>query len=92
MATVDGKKTGGRQKGTPNKKTITQTQGLNFDPLVEGIALYNQGELTTDQQITLVKILLPYFHSQRKAVEISTNKECEPNIVFAVKGIKLEDI
>lgn len=41
MATVDGKKTGGRQKGTPNKRTWEARaicERLNFDPLEQLVA------------------------------------------------------
>lgn len=67
-------KTGGRQKGTPNKKTEDlqeQLRLLNCDP-VEGLATIAMNPVTPDElKVTIFKTLLEYVHPKRKALEVS---------------------
>mgnify|MGYP003123977409 FL=1 len=72
---------GGRQKGTPNKKTVElqervkrymQQQGIkNFDPLVAlaGISIDKGTPLKI--KVEALKELAQYLHPKRRAVEIS---------------------
>ena len=72
---------GGRDKGTPNKKTVAlqervkkfmQKQGIkNFDPLVAlaGIAVDKATPLKL--KVESLKELAQYLHPKRRAVEVS---------------------
>jgi|TARA_Y100001937_G_scaffold49658_1_gene69188 hypothetical protein len=72
---------GGREKGTPNKKTVElqervkkfmQQQGIkNFDPLVAlaGIAVDKATPLKL--KVESLKELAQYLHPKRRAVEVS---------------------
>lgn len=84
-----GKKTGGRNKGTPNKRTRDLLQ-FNYCPATELLKLLKNKSLRIDQQIFIHKTLLPYFYPHRKAVE--TVEEYEPPKIFYIEGIKKEDI
>lgn len=69
------KKTGGRTKGTPNKKTLVLLDELgDFNPVKE---LKNLFKITDDEDIKL-KIcldLMKYIYPQRKAVEHTVDTE-----------------
>ncbi len=64
-----GRKTGGRTKGTHNKRTKALME-LGFSPAEEMIKLYKAGKLKTEDQILLLRSLLPYFHPKPKSPEI----------------------
>jgi len=84
MATKSGKKTGGRVKGTPNKKTqILQDflDNANCKPeqvladICNGKTFTIMGdalEPTIDQRAAAAKELMQYIHAKRKAVEHTT--------------------
>lgn len=70
-----GERRGGRQKGTPNKKTLEFVEALgSFDPVNALIDLY---EKTKDDGIKLgcLKEMLKYIYPQRKAIEMSSEEE-----------------
>ena len=63
-------KTGGRQKGTPNKKTLEFTDiltSLNINPLQKINELIPQ--LPVDRQVGVWLELLPYMYPKRKHIE-----------------------
>jgi hypothetical protein len=64
-------KTGGRQKGTPNKRpTIVATlERVGFDIAEEAIKLYNDPNTPTDCKIVLLKLLAQYTYATPKSVE-----------------------
>lgn len=80
-----GERRGGRQKGTPNKKTLEFVQALgSFDPVKCLKELFQE---TDDDNIKL-KICtecLKYIYPQRKAVEFKTEENQLPDI--NIKGI-----
>jgi hypothetical protein len=101
MATKDGKKTGGRKKGTPNKRTLvleeileendaSPVQGL-LDCLteLEGITAYE-----TEHKISLVKAkadiysdLMQYLYPKRKAIDIQRNPDDKkPKVITIMWG------
>lgn len=88
------KKTGGRKKGTPNKKTAQFKDKLGkFDTVAELINLFK----TTDDdslKVTICKEFLKYEYPQRKAVDIETTDDKSFAIVVADKQHKkmLEDL
>ena len=89
---------GGREKGTPNKKTVElqdrvkkfmKEQGItNFDPLVAlaGIAVDKATPLKL--KVESLKELAQYLHPKRRAVEISG----EQTINVQEKEKKLKEI
>jgi len=72
----ESRKTGGRKKGTPNKKTkevIERLKELNCDP-IEGMAKIAQTALDSDDLALagqMYKELAQYVAPKRKAVEIT---------------------
>ena len=71
MATADGKKTGGRKKGTPNKRNSSVTQYLNekgADP-IEALSnlLLEALEKKDTPQISYLAIQLAPYHSPKLA-------------------------
>lgn len=71
MATRDGKKTGGRKKGTPNKRSLPRIDEAlgDFDIIQEFKKLY----YTTDKEdikALILKELMKYKYPQKKAVEV----------------------
>ena len=85
-----GIKTGGRKKGTPNKKT-RELLDLNYCPVEELLKLAKRKNITIEQAITIHKALLPYFYPQRKAIDSMINDEVEPE-VFCIKGLDMDKI
>ena len=66
-----GERRGGRQKGTPNKKTLNFIDELgNFKPVQE---LLNLFVCTADENLkfAIIKEILKYVYPQRKAVEMT---------------------
>lgn len=66
-----GERRGGRQKGTPNKKTLNFIDELgNFKPVQE---LLNLFAYTQDDNLkfAIIKEILKYVYPQRKAVEMT---------------------
>lgn len=79
------KKTGGRQKGTPNKKTLEFVDALgSFNPAKALVDLY---ETTEDDNIKLgcLKEMLKYIYPQRKAVEVNVETFDAPIIKDDIK-------
>ena len=78
------KKTGGRKKGTPNKKTAQFKEILgNFDTVTELKELYQTTD-KDDLKFAICKEFLKYEYPQRKAVEIANDIELPE---FNIKGL-----
>jgi hypothetical protein len=77
MAT--GIKTGGRQKGTPNKRTeqllalVATTFGY-FNPIIELIKISQDEKTPLDIKASVLKDLSGYFYPKLKAVDVSVDK------------------
>jgi hypothetical protein len=75
-------KTGGRSKGTPNKRTqdvIDKLDSLDCDP-IEGMArIAQQAEADGDKNLAaqMYKELAPYVAPKRKAIETTIKNEWE---------------
>lgn len=77
-------KTGGRQKGTPNKKTAEFKQVLgDFDTVREMVKLFYTTE-KDDLKVAICKEFLKYEYPQRKAIELAQEVELP---VINIKGI-----
>lgn len=84
-------KTGGRQLGTPNRKThelAEKLQALGCDP-IEGLARLAMEEKTAPElRVRCYAELAQYVHPKRKAVELGSAKDGEPlKIVVERVGI-----
>ena len=78
------KKTGGRKKGTPNKKTAQFKEILGaFDTVTELKELYQTTD-KDDLKFAICKEFLKYEYPQRKAVEIANDIELPE---FNIKGL-----
>ena len=63
-------KTGGRKKGTPNKKTAELQEILgDFNPAEKLMELYNKPTTKDDLKAMICKELMKYIYPQRKAVD-----------------------
>lgn len=80
------KKTGGRKKGTPNKKTLEFKDALgDFDTIAEAKKLY----YSTDKQeikFGILKMFSEFEYPKRKAVEMSADVDIN-NEPFEVRFI-----
>lgn len=78
-------KTGGRVKGTPNKKTKMLLDVLgSFDPANELMKLYRKAE-SLDVKVTICKELMKYVYPQRRAIEIDPSADTGITIVVENK-------
>ena len=65
-------KTGGREKGTPNKRSLELLKGLMAHdclPAQEIAALLKSSDLHAAQKIEAWEHLLPYLYPQQKAID-----------------------
>lgn len=66
-----GERRGGRQKGTPNKKTLNFIDELgNFKPVQELLKLFAHTQ-DDNLKFAIIKEILKYVYPQRKAVEMT---------------------
>jgi len=77
-----GYKTGGRRKGTPNKKTSELARTIRkhykgFNPLLELIKVYYREDTDLHTKVFILKELAPYLYPKRKAID--TRVEAELN-------------
>lgn len=76
-------KTGGRRKGTPNRRTIDLTErlenvGLNVpERLVELLP-----QLSAEKQVEILMDLMTFLYPKRKAIEVSESEEA-PKITIS---------
>ena len=72
-------KTGGRKKGTPNKKTLIKAGDLlvelDVNPIQKLIEIAESSETTTDQQIRCWQEISKYTYSKPKAEEAYFDQE-----------------
>ncbi|MBA3913928.1 MAG: hypothetical protein H0X25_08785 [Acidobacteriales bacterium] len=78
-------KTGGRSKGTPNKRTqdlILKLEELGCDP-IQGMAEIAMDEDTaTDLRVRCYAELAQYVHAKRKAIELAGEDGNELRVVI----------
>jgi hypothetical protein len=75
MAT--GYKTGGRQKGTPNKRTqelAERMDELGCDPAAALIGIAQDPDTSRELRARIFGDLLPFLYPRRKAVELEGNR------------------
>jgi len=83
-------KTGGRQKGTPNKKTAEFIEALGcFNPVEELKKLFNN----TDDNTLKAKIcleLMRYIYPQRKAIDLETTETTPPVVIINREAVNVD--
>ena len=92
-----GERRGGREKGTPNKRTLILSEDLgDLAVAKELVALFKQAKDKNDMQMMfqILSTLMKYLYPQRKAVEIDAKEKKGINIIVADKKKKkmLEDL
>lgn len=80
MATTDGKKTGGRSRGTPNKKTIELSEKIRkfckergyqeYDPVLQMVDVAHDDKADIGIKLQAAKEVAQYLYPKRKAMEI----------------------
>lgn len=67
-----GNKTGGRQKGTPNKRTTDLLERLgNYNPLDALLAISQDEDTPLEIQVKINLDLMNYVYPKRKSVDVS---------------------
>lgn len=67
-----GNKTGGRQKGTPNKRTADLLERLgNYNPLDTLLAISQDEDTPLEIQVKINLDLMNYVYPKRKSVEFN---------------------
>ena len=70
----NGTKTGGRAKGTPNKKTTELIELLgDYNPIVRLIEIAKDENTSLDMQVKINLDLMPYIYPKRKSIDMNTN-------------------
>ena len=66
-----GIKTGGRKKGTPNKKTTELMELLgDYNPIQRLIEIAKDENTSLDMQVKINLDLLPYIYPKRKSIDM----------------------
>ena len=77
----DGTKTGGRKKGTPNKRTLNFVDNLNnYDPLKSLLKIVKDENTPLDTRIKINLDLLPYIYPKRKSIDMNSGESPEVKI------------
>ena len=78
----DGNKTGGRQKGTPNRKTKELIELLgDYNPAESLLEILNSERIPVDLRVKIHMDLMSYIYPKRKSIEskeevlLTTDKE-----------------
>jgi hypothetical protein len=76
-------KTGGRQKGTPNRATSELKQklaALGCDPLAELVKIARDVNIPVNARVFIYSTLLPYEYPKRKPMEDSNEESLVINV------------
>ena len=77
----NGTKTGGRKKGTPNKKTTELMELLgDYNPIQRLIEIAKDENTSLDMQVKINLDLLPYIYPKRKSIDMNSNEIPEVKI------------
>jgi hypothetical protein len=91
MAT--GHKTGGRQKGVPNKATIARTKAIaesGLTPLDYLIGVMRNATVETSTRIDAAKSAAPYVHPRLTSVEMSGPEKGPVQFEDVSEDVRLE--
>ena len=92
MATKDGRKTGGRKKGTPNKPKQALIEAIqakfpNYHPVMAMAEIANDESLPVDMRFNAHKEVAQYIEPKRKAIEVDANVSGELEITSIERRI-----
>ena len=77
----NGIKTGGRKKGTPNKKTTELMELLgDYNPVTRLIEIAKDENTPLDMQVKINLDLMPYIYPKRKSIDMNTDDMPEVKI------------
>lgn len=86
-------KSGGRKKGSKNKvsqskfEKICQIQNQSsFDPLESLVAIGSDLTVPIELRVSVLKELCQYFYPKKRAVEVQTHVEFDPQIRIILPG------
>jgi hypothetical protein len=82
MAGLGNSKTGGREAGTPNKRTLElcdRLGELNCDPITALVEIASSENVSTELRVSIYQSLLPYLYPKRKSVEVRPDES--PQII-----------
>ena len=88
MATVKGEKTGGRKKGSPNKRTqslIEKLEAANYCPVEDLLNIIRTEQLEPMDRANIDMKLMEYLYPKRKAVEITEHNQFDGPLKFVVQ-------
>ena len=78
-------KIGGRQKGTPNKKTLIKADDLllklDINPIQKLIELAESDEATIDHKINCYKEIAKYTYPKHKSQDIRVEEKKQPESI-----------
>lgn len=86
-----GRKTGGRQAFTPNRRTLELAERLEaagFDPVRVVIEIARDVAAAPELRLRAASELLPYLFPRRKAVELSTAGEALMHSVHEIRFVE----
>ena len=84
-------KTGGRAKGTPNKKTTELMELLgDYNPIVRLIEIAKDENTSLDMQVKINLDLLPYIYPKRKSIDMNSNDMPEVKIFINHEEVGVE--
>ena len=84
-------KTGGRAKGTPNKKTTELMELLgDYNPIVRLIEIAKDENTSLDMQVKINLDLLPYIYPKRKSIDMNSNDMPEVKIYINHEEVGVE--
>ena len=87
----NGTKTGGRKKGTPNKRTLNFIDNLNdYDPLKSLLKIVQDDNTPLDTRIKINLDLLPYIYPKRKSIDMNSNEMPEVKIYINNEEVGVE--
>lgn len=84
-------KIGGRQKGTPNKRTADIIERLKEEDIVGSLLEIAQRTEKEETQVTIYKELLKYIYPQRKAVDMSLENKLPTTVYINREPVYIEE-
>lgn len=86
------KKLGGREQGTPNKKTLMSAEEilikLNINPIERLVGIAESTESTTEQKIRCWQEVAKYTYPKLKSQEVYFDSESNPPTKIELVGVR----
>ena len=89
----NGIKTGGRQKGTPNKSSSSLQELIasnypDFNPILQLIEISQQKSIDLNLKASILKEVATYMYPKRKPIEYETEKTNTLPMEIFMNGLK----